>query len=60
MRIVGLAGSLRTGSFNQALLRAAVKECPPEATLEVESIRGIPLYDGDVEAAQGIRRAPQS
>ena len=54
MRIVGIAGSLRTGSFNAALLRAAVEECPPAATLEIESIRGIPLYDGDVEAAQGI------
>ena len=54
MRIVGLAGSLRAGSFNQALLRAAVEECPPEAVLEVEAIRGIPLYDGDVEAAQGV------
>src|ERR687883_1421161 len=54
MRIVGIAGSLRSGSFNAALLRAAVEECPPQATIEVESIRGIPLYDGDVEAAQGI------
>jgi NAD(P)H-dependent FMN reductase len=54
MRIVGIAGSLRTGSFNAALLRAAVEECPPQASLEIESIRGIPLYDGDIEAAQGI------
>ena len=54
MRIVGIAGSLRAGSFNAALLRAAVEECPPRANLEIESIRGIPLYDGDVEAAQGI------
>jgi chromate reductase len=54
MRIVGIAGSLRAGSFNAALLRAAVEECPAQATLEVESIRGIPLYDGDLEAAQGI------
>jgi NAD(P)H-dependent FMN reductase len=54
MRIVGIAGSLRSGSFNASLLRAAVEECPAGATLEVESIRGIPLYDGDVEAAQGI------
>jgi chromate reductase, NAD(P)H dehydrogenase (quinone) len=54
MRIIGIAGSLRSGSFNAALLRAAVEECPPDATIEVESIRGIPLYDGDVEAAEGI------
>jgi len=56
MRIIGIAGSLRSGSFNAALLRAAVEECPPEATIEIESIRGIPLYDGDVEAAEGIPR----
>jgi NAD(P)H-dependent FMN reductase len=54
MRIIGIAGSLRSGSFNSALLRAAVEECPAGSTLEIESIRGIPLYDGDVEAAQGI------
>jgi NAD(P)H-dependent FMN reductase len=53
VRIIGVAGSLRSGSFNQALLRAAVEECPKEAALEIESIRGIPLYDGDVEA-QGL------
>jgi NAD(P)H-dependent FMN reductase len=53
VRIIGIAGSLRSGSFNQALLRAAVEECPKEAALEIESIRGIPLYDGDVEA-QGL------
>jgi NAD(P)H-dependent FMN reductase len=56
-RIVGIAGSLRAGSFNAALLRAAVEECPPQASLQVESIRGIPLYDGDLEAAQGIPEA---
>jgi len=50
LRIVGIAGSLRSGSYNAALLRAAAAEAPPEATLEIESIRGIPLYDGDVEA----------
>lgn len=53
-RIVGIAGSLRSGSFNAALLRAAVEECPPQASLHTESIRGIPLYDGDVEASEGI------
>lgn len=54
MRIIGIAGSLRGGSFNAALLRAALEECPAGSTIEIESMRGIPLYDGDVEAAQGI------
>jgi NAD(P)H-dependent FMN reductase len=54
MRVIGIAGSLRAGSFNAALLRAAVEECPAGATIEIESIRGIPLYDGDEEAAQGF------
>jgi chromate reductase, NAD(P)H dehydrogenase (quinone) len=53
MKIIGIAGSLRSASFNAALLRAAAEECPAQATLEIESIRGIPLYDGDVEA-QGL------
>ena len=32
------------------LLRAATQLMPPDSTLEVASIRGIPLYDADVEA----------
>jgi chromate reductase, NAD(P)H dehydrogenase (quinone) len=36
------------------LLRAAVDAAPPGTSIEVESIRAIPLYDGDVEAEQGI------
>jgi NAD(P)H-dependent FMN reductase len=54
MRIVGISGSLRKASYNAALLRAAVEECPSGATIEIESIRGIPLYDGDVEESSGI------
>jgi len=50
LKIVGIAGSLRSGSYNAALLRAAVEEAPPEVTIDIESIRGIPLYDGDLEA----------
>jgi NAD(P)H-dependent FMN reductase len=54
MKIVGIAGSHRAGSINMALLRAAREECPAGVELEVESIQGIPVYDGDFEAAQGI------
>jgi len=53
-KVLGISGSLRRGSYNSALLRAAARLMPAEATLEIASIRGIPLYDGDVEATQGI------
>jgi chromate reductase, NAD(P)H dehydrogenase (quinone) len=51
LRILGIAGSLRAGSFNRALIRAAA-ELAPEG-LEVHNFDGlgaIPLYDADVEA----------
>ena len=47
--IVGLAGSLRRTSFNAGLLRAAAELAPSGTTIEIASIREIPLYDGDVE-----------
>jgi NAD(P)H-dependent FMN reductase len=53
-RIIGIAGSLRAGSFNQSLLRAAAALAPAGAEIAIRSIAGIPLYDGDQEAAQGV------
>lgn len=52
--IIGISGSLRQGSFNTAVLRAAAELMPAEAQLRMESIAGIPLYDGDVESDSGI------
>ena len=51
--IIGLCGSLRQGSFNRMLMRAAVAAAPPGTDIHPESIREIPLYDGDVEAERG-------
>jgi len=60
MKVLGISGSLRKGSYNTALLRAAVALMPEGAQLETGSISGIPLYDGDLEASQGIPAAVQA
>src|SRR5438034_668983 len=52
MRACGLAGSLRKGSYNRALLRAAITVAPSGFDIEVfERLGEIPLYNADVEAA---------
>jgi len=51
VHVLGFAGSLRKGSFNRALLRAAHDQLPDGLTLEDFDIAPIPLYNGDVEAA---------
>lgn len=53
-RVIGISGSLRRASLNSALLAAAAGLMPEGVTLEIASIRGIPLYDGDVEEAEGL------
>jgi NAD(P)H-dependent FMN reductase len=49
--IVAISGSLRHASYNTMLLRAAIELAPSGTTLEMASIKEVPLYDGDVEAA---------
>ena len=58
--IVGLGGSLRRASLNAGLLRAAAASTPAGATIAVNSIAGIPLYDGDEEAAHGVPAAVET
>ena len=51
MRILGISGSLRRGSHNRALLRAAAATLPPGATLDVwDGLGSIPAFDEDLEA----------
>ena len=51
MRILGIAGSLRRGSYNHALLREAAERLPAGAEwCEFERLGEIPPYDADLEA----------
>jgi chromate reductase, NAD(P)H dehydrogenase (quinone) len=50
LRILGVAGSLRAGSFNRALLRAAQEERSPDLQVRLYDIAPIPFYNADVEA----------
>ena len=53
-KLLGISGSLRTGSFNTALLYAAREALSPAVCLEIVTLHDIPLYDGDVEAREGV------
>jgi NAD(P)H-dependent FMN reductase len=53
-RILGISGSLRDGSFNTALLRTARPLVGAGVEFEIATLHGIPLYDGDAEARDGL------
>lgn len=57
MKIFSLSGSLRTGSYNTALIKLATAEARRqgvEVTLGDFHELCPPIYDGDIEAAHGI------
>lgn len=49
LNILGFAGSLRQGSYNRALLRAAGQLVPSGTRLEIFELDGIPLFNQDLE-----------
>jgi chromate reductase len=51
VKILGIAGSLREGSYNRGLLRAARELLPQDVDFVEFDIRSLPFYDGDFEAA---------
>ena len=56
-KIIGISGALRKASTNTGLLRAIKELMPPHVEMEIATLHGIPLYDGDEEEAHG---KPQS
>ncbi len=51
VHVLGIAGSLRKGSYNKMALRAAGELLPDGMTLETFDLAPIPLYDEDVRLA---------
>ncbi|HEX8693941.1 MAG TPA: NADPH-dependent FMN reductase [Longimicrobium sp.] len=51
LTVLGFAGSLREGSYNRMLLRAARELAPEGMTIEIHDLKDIPLFDEDVERA---------
>ena len=49
-RLLGIPGSLRTGSYNRALLRAAAEVLPPGVGLDLLPLNDIPPYNADVQS----------
>ena len=49
IRILGIAGSLRRGSYNRAALRAATDLAPKGAIVETFELDGIPTVNQDEE-----------
>jgi chromate reductase len=53
LRILGISGSLRKGSYNTAALRAARELAPAELEVEILVTPALPIYDADLQA-QGL------
>lgn len=51
MKVLGISGSLRKGSFNSMALRAAQKLAPAGMEISIADISQIPMYNDDVRAA---------
>ena len=49
IRILGIAGSLRRGSYNRGTLKAAAELAPEGATIEIFELDGIPGFNQDEE-----------
>ncbi|MEM7482804.1 MAG: NADPH-dependent FMN reductase [Acidobacteriota bacterium] len=66
LQVTAIAGSLRRGSVNRALLVAATELAPPSLDIRIVGLNDLPVYDGDVEdqgvpdAVKALREAVES
>jgi chromate reductase len=56
IQLVGLSGSLRKGSYNTMLLKAAAALLPADVSMEIVSIENIPIYNADLDLPAAKQR----
>ena len=56
IQLVGMSGSLRKGSYNTMLLKAAAQLLPADVSMEIISIADIPLYNADFDLPAAKKR----
>jgi len=54
MNILAITGALRKDSYNTQLLKAVQVLAPKDMEIELVTLHGIPLYDGDEEDKHGV------
>jgi chromate reductase, NAD(P)H dehydrogenase (quinone) len=54
VKIVGISGSLRRGSFSTALLKILAEKALPKIEIRVVTLEDIPLYNGDLDGEPEI------
>ena len=59
IQLVGMSGSLRKGSYNTMLLKAAAQLLPTDVSMDIVSIGDIPLYNADLDLPAAKQR-PES
>jgi chromate reductase, NAD(P)H dehydrogenase (quinone) len=54
LNIIAISGSLRARSYNTMTLKALQSLAGDSLDIEIVTLKGIPVYDGDDEAASGV------
>jgi len=56
MKILGVGGTLRKGSFSKALLLEAQKLAPTDVVIEITEIGDFPLYNPDIPLPENVQK----
>ncbi len=57
MNILGIAGSLRQGSYNKAVMHAVKRLVPPGIEIDIFDLEGLPPFNQDLEHTPPARAA---